>query len=63
MTTTRRSLLTGSAALAATLAAPAIVSAQAVTLEFWTFLDPAARGTRSELLAEILRDFERANRQ
>ena len=54
MTVSRRRILAGSAAAGAMLAAPAIVSAQATTIELWTFLDPNGRGVRSELLKEIL---------
>lgn len=61
MRVTRRRFLTTTAAAAATLASPAIVRAQSTTVEFWTFIDPAARGVRSELLNEILRNFEAAN--
>lgn len=61
MTVSRRCILAGSAAAGAMLAAPAIVSAQATTIELWTFLDPNGRGVRSELLKEILTNFEREN--
>jgi multiple sugar transport system substrate-binding protein len=60
MPTTRRRFLAGAAA-AASLAAPRIAAAQAATIELWTFLDPNGRGVRSELLKEILTQFERDN--
>jgi len=43
-------------------AAPRIANAQSGTsIEVWTFLDPNARGVRSELLKEIFTTFEQAN--
>ncbi len=54
---TRRAAL--GAALATPLAAPAL--AQGTTIELWSFLDPAGRGTRPEALAHVIRTFEQAN--
>jgi multiple sugar transport system substrate-binding protein len=54
---TRRTAL--GAALATPLARPAL--AQGTTIELWSFLDPAGRGTRSEALQHVIRTFEAAN--
>ncbi len=62
MTTTRRKMLATSVATAGMIAAPHVARAQApTTIELWTFLDPNARGVRSELLKEIFTSFEQAN--
>jgi multiple sugar transport system substrate-binding protein len=62
MTITRRGLVATAGAATASLAAPAIVRGQtATTVELWTFLDPNARGVRSEILKEIFVAFEKAN--
>lgn len=58
----RRQILKAAAATAGVLAAPAVLRAQtSTTVEVWTFLDPNARGVRSELLKEIFTTFEQAN--
>lgn len=54
---TRRAAL--GAALATPLARPAL--AQGTTIELWSFLDPAGRGTRPEALAHVISTFESAN--
>ena len=62
MTTTRRVILKASAAAAGIISVPHFARAQTVTtIELWTFLDPNARGVRSELLKEIFTGFEQAN--
>lgn len=61
MTKTRRQVLAGSAATLGMLAAPRISRGQSTQVELWTFLDPTARGTRSELMKEILGEFEKSN--
>jgi multiple sugar transport system substrate-binding protein len=62
MSMSRRKVLGRAAGSAALLAAPAITRAQATnTVEVWTFLDPNARGIRSEILKEIFTAFEQAN--
>jgi len=62
MSIVRRQLLTAAAAALGVLAAPAVLRAQSSTsIEVWTFLDPNARGVRSELLKEIFTTFEQAN--
>lgn len=53
---TRRATM--SAMLAAPLASPAI--AQGTTIELWSFLDPAGRGSRPEALSHVIRTFEAA---
>jgi multiple sugar transport system substrate-binding protein len=56
-TITRRAGL--AAILAAPLARPA--SAQATTIELWSFIDPAGRGSRPEAMGHVIRTFEAAN--
>ena len=62
MSIRRRTILAMGAGLGGMLAAPSLARAQSGTsIELWTFLDPAGRGVRSELLKEIFAEFERAN--
>lgn len=62
MTITRRTFLSTSAALLGGLASPYIALGQSgATVELWTFLDPNGRGVRSELMKEIITNFEKDN--
>ena len=57
MNITRRAAL--GAMLVSPLARPAL--AQGTTMELWSFLDPAGRGSRPEAMAHVIRTFEAAN--
>ncbi len=58
----RREFVKGSlAALGAGLAAPAIVRAQPVTIEYWDFVDPNLQNPRSQMLKKNLARFEELN--